>query len=174
MPWVARYRRHSSWALMGTTYIVVVHITYLLTFPWWVQLYVQLTVVDQIDPINLLFFIIIHYFHYYHYFDHYHHYSHFCCWKSGTHSVVTLLWTVKCVIIHFIYHSILICLVLFHSFGFHLVCDTAFGMQHTKFLGGYVWPSDLWVVFRSPRITYYTSSPIGFNVNYSYLYLYKI
>ena len=33
---------------------------------------------------------------------------------------------------------------------------------------------DIWVIFRSPRVTYYTRNMFGFNVNYSYLYLFKI
>ena len=129
----------------------------------------QLTVVNHITQ-----FIIFHYnplFLLYHYFYHYHHYSHFCCEKWYTFSCDTAL---NSEMQFQLYHFIVLFVVLFHSFGVHLVCDTAFGMQHTKFLGGYVWPGDLWVMFRSPRVTYYTSHSIGFNVNYSYLYLYKI
>ena len=61
----------------------------------------------------------------------------------------------------------IICLVLFHSFGVH----RPFGLWYCiwnaahKFLGGYVLPSEIWVIFRSPRVTYYISYMFGFNVN---------
>ena len=53
----------------------------------------------------------------------------------------------------------------------HLECSTQ------NFWGVCVtWQSlgDIWVIFRSPRVTYYTGNMFGFNVNYSYLYLFKI
>ena len=103
----------------------------------------------------------------------------FCC-RSGTHSVVTLLWTVKCVINHFIHYSILFlfcCLISLGSTG-RLICDTAFGMQHTKFLGGmcnlaiFGW-SSVWCLghLESPiaPVTY-----LVLVINYSYLNLFKI
>ena len=72
---------------------------------------------DQIILIQLIYyFYIFHYFYYFHYFYHYHHYSHFAV-KSGTHSVVTLLWCSE-VCFLFISFNILL-LVLFHSFGVH-------------------------------------------------------
>ena len=96
--------------------------------------------------INLLFFIIFHYFHYYHYFYHYHHYSHFCCKEWYTFSCDTALMQQD--VFPFVSFNIFV-LCCFIPLGFidHLVCDTAFGMQHTKFFGGYVWPGNIWVIF---------------------------
>ena len=37
-----------------------------------------------------------------------------------------------------------------------------------QYLGG------IWVMFGSPRVTYYTGYTFGFSVNISYLYLFKI
>ena len=39
-----------------------------------------------------------------------------------------------------------------------------------------IWPylGDVWVIFRSPRVAYYTGYTFDFNVKYSYLYLFKI
>ena len=110
-------------------------------------------------------------FHYYHYFSHYHYYSHFCCKEWYTFSCDTALMQQD--VFPFVSFNIFI-LCCFIPLGFidHLVCDTAFGMQHTKFWGVCVTRQhlgDIWVIFRSPRVTYYTGYTFGFNVNYSYL-----
>ena len=162
---------------MGATYIVVVHITYLLTFPLWVWLYVQSTVVKSYYSNNLLFFIIFHYFHYYHYFYHYHYYSHFCC-KNVVHIQLWHCFRQWNVLSNYFIQYYFYCVVSF-LWGpqiiwfviLHLECSTqnVLGVCVTWWsLGG------IWVIFRSPRVTYYTGYMIGFNVNYSYLYLYKI
>ena len=40
--------------------------------------------------------------------------------------------------------------------------------------GTIVLPGEIWVIFRSPRVTYYTSYTFGFHVNNSYLYSVKL
>ena len=118
----------------------------------------QSTVVDHIDLISLLFFIVIHYFLLFPSLSLFA----FLLWKDGTHLVVKLLWTVRCVsyififlylekwyafsaLLQFIVQNVLpfiqsfninFSLCCFIPLGFSLICDTAFGIQHTKFLGG--------------------------------------
>ena len=117
--------------------------------------------------------------------------------KSGTHWVVTLLWAVKCVIIHFYSSYDISCCVVPFLWGpqaiwfvipswtmlpdmTHINWNNTLrftgipgipGMQHTKFFGGggvcvtQQYLGDVWVIFRSPRVTYYTSYTFGFNMN---------
>ena len=130
---------------------------------------------DQIILIQLIYYFSLYsiIFHYFHYFYHCHHYSHFAA-KSGTYLVKTLLYCSE-VCFH-LFHSICCYLCCFIPLGStdHLVGDTAFGMQHTKFLGGMCNPVIFWVIFRSPRVTYYTGNMFGFKVNISYLYSFKL
>ena len=104
----------------------------------------QSTVVKSYYLINLLFSIIFHYFHYYYFIITI--IIHIFAVKSGTHSVVTLLWGSK--MCFHLFHSIN-CLVLFHSSGVH--GPFGFVILHLdaahKIFRGYVWPGDIWVVF---------------------------
>ena len=115
-------------------------------------------------PLFFIIFIIVFY--------HYHHYSHFAA-KSGTYLFMTLVCCSEMCFHSFTSFNILV-LCCFIPLGSTdcLVCNTAFGMQHTKFWG-VCESGDFWVIFRSPRITYYTGNTFGFNVNISYLYSVK-
>ena len=133
----------------------------------------------QIILIQLIFcFHIFHYFfHYFHYFYHHYHYSHFAA-KSGTYLFMTLLccsemcshssisFNISCVVLFlFLWGPQTIWFVILH-----LECSTQ------KFWGVCVTQQhlgDIWVIFRSPRITYYTGNTFGFNVNISHLYSVK-
>ena len=146
-PWVVWHRRHSSWRLWGphTLLLYILHIcslshcecNYMCNQLW----------SNHIYPINLLLFIIFHYFCYYHYFSHYHHYSHFGCKEWYTFICDTALMQQS--VFSFVSFNIFV-LCCFSPLGSTgcLVCDTAFGIQHTKFLGVCVtWQylGDVWV-----------------------------
>ena len=177
-PWVVQHRRRSFWCLWGphTLLLYILHIcslshseyNYMCNQLWSNHTYL-INLLFSFDPLFSLlslfslFFIIIIIIHIF-------------AAKCGTYSVMILLYCSR-MCLH-LFHSILFLLCCFIPLGSkdHLVCDTAFRMQHTKFLGGMCnwWClGDLWVIFRSPRVTYYISYMFGFNVNTSYLYSVK-
>ena len=99
----------------------------------------------------------------------------FAVQRSGTHLVVALLWNSEMCFSFCSFNMFIIVLCCFIPLGSTgcLVCDTAFGMQHTKFLGGMCYL----VIFgwylghlESPITLGYM---FGFNVNISYLYSVK-
>ena len=135
-PWVAWHRRHSSWCLWGSHILLlcILHICSLshcecndMCNQLWS---------NHTYSINLLFSLYSIIFHYFHYFYHYHHYSHFAA-ESGTYLFMTLLCCSEMCFHSFTSSNIFVlcCFIPLGSTGC-LVCDTAFGMQHTKVLGG--------------------------------------
>ena len=140
-PRVVWHRRHSSWCLSQITHIVVVHIAYLPIIPLWVGCYVQSTVINTYLFNHLFICIIFHYFLLFCIIFHYYH----CLFIVKV--VHIQLWhcfdTVKshtCVVVVFLWGP-----------------QTMFGLwyciwkiQHTKFLGGYVWHSEINIPLFSP------------------------
>ena len=146
-PWVARHRRRSSWCLWEP-HILLLYILYICSLSHcecngmcnqlWLNHIIQLIYYNPLYSIIifiLLFFVII---------------IIICILavkKWYTFSCDTALnsemW------FHSL-HLILICLVLFHSFGVHTGLWYCIWNAAHKIFGGYVWPSDLWVVFGWP------------------------
>ena len=150
-PWVARHRRRSSWCLWGphTLLLYILHIcslshcecNYMCNQLW----------SNHIYPINLLFCHYIPLFSLLSLFLSLSLLFSFCCEKWYTFSCDTALMQRN--VFPFISFNIFVlcCFIPLGSTG-HLVCDTAFGMQHTKFLGGMCNPAifrwylgDVWV-----------------------------
>ena len=131
-PWVVRHRRHSSWHLWGphTLLLYILHICSLPT----VSVIICAINCGLIIHNYLIYFHSIHFSLLFLSLFSYFHYSHF-----AVKVVHIQLW--HCFeqwnVFSFISFNILVlcCFIPLGSTG-HLVCDTAFGMQHTKFFFG--------------------------------------
>ena len=140
-PWVVQHRRCSSWCLWGS-HILLLYILHICSLSHCG------VIICAINCGQIIFIQLIYCFHIFHYF-----FIifiiiiffiiiiviHVFAAKSGTYLVMTLLCCSK-MCLH-LFHSIflLCCFIPLGSTG-RLVCDTAFGMQHIKFLGGMCYP----------------------------------
>ena len=131
-PWVARHRRRSSWRLWGSHILLyILHIcslshsecNYMCNQLWSTILNQLIYCFHAIHYFSLfsLFFIIIIIIC-------------ICAAKSGTCSVMTLLYCSR-MCLHLFHSILLLCCFIPLGSTDRVVCDTAFGMQHTKFLG---------------------------------------
>ena len=133
-PWVAQHRRCSSWRLWDHTYCCTYYI--FAHFP---------TVSVMICAINCGLIILIqliccfYTFHYFSLFSLFLSLSSlfsFCC-KSGRYLFMTLLsCSEMCFHSSTSFNIFVLCCFIPLGSSDCLVCDTAFGMQHTQFLGG--------------------------------------
>ena len=137
-PWVAWHRRHSSWHLWGP-HTLLLYISYIRSLShcecnymcnqlWSNHTYSTNLLFSYIPLFSIIFiiFIIIIIIHIF-------------AANSGTYLVMKLLYcSRRC--LHLFNSIFLLCCFIPLGSTDSLVCDTAFGMQHTKFLGGMCYP----------------------------------